>query len=66
MRRVLAALALVLAAIAPATALDFPQLNGRVVDEARLLDANAKRNLENRLSALEAHMMPGNVFSSVL
>ena len=41
--------------LAPAAALDFPQLDGRVVDEARLLDAAAKRTLENKLANLEAH-----------
>jgi uncharacterized protein len=55
MRRVLAALALLLAGIVPAAALDFPQLNGRVVDEAQLFDADTRRKLENQLANLEAH-----------
>jgi uncharacterized protein len=55
MRRGLAVLALLLVAIVPAAALDFPQLSGRVVDEAKLFDAEARRTLENRLANLEAH-----------
>jgi uncharacterized protein len=55
MTRVLAALAFLFAALVPAAALDFPQLSGRVVDEARLFDADARRGLENRLANLEAH-----------
>ena len=55
MRRLLAIVALLCAALAPAAALDFPRLDGRLVDEARLLDAAAKRTLENKLANLEAH-----------
>jgi uncharacterized protein len=54
-RRLLAVVALLCASFVPASALDFPRLDGRVVDEARLLDAAAKRTLENRLANLEAH-----------
>jgi uncharacterized protein len=54
MRRMLAALALLFAALVPAAALDFPQLDGRVVDEAKLLELNVKRALENTLANLEA------------
>ena len=55
MHRFLAIVALLCAFLAPASALDFPRLDGRVVDEARLLDAAAKRTLENKLANLEAH-----------
>jgi uncharacterized protein len=54
MRRIFAIIALLIAAIMPAAALDFPQLDGRVVDEARLLDAPSKRMLETKLANLEA------------
>jgi uncharacterized protein len=54
MRTLLAALALVVATVAAAFAIDFPQLDGRVIDEAKLLDVNAKRALENALANLEA------------
>src|SRR4051812_13243440 len=54
MRRIFAAIALLVAAIVPAAALDFPLLDGRVVDEARLLDAPSKRMLESKLANLEA------------
>jgi len=53
--RLLAIAALLCASLAPAAALDFPRLDGRLVDEARLLDAAAKRTLENKLANLEAH-----------
>jgi uncharacterized protein len=55
MRRVLAVFALLLALAAPAAALDFPQLDGRVVDEAKLLELNVRRALENTLANLEAN-----------
>ena len=55
MRKVLAIIALLCAFAAPATAVDYPQLDGRVVDEARLLSDGAKRALENKLANLEAH-----------
>ena len=55
MRCLLAIVALLCASLAPAAALDFPRLDGRLVDEARLLDAGAKRTLENKLANLEAH-----------
>jgi uncharacterized protein len=54
MRLMLAALALLFTALVPAAALDFPQLDGRVVDEAKLLELNVKRALENTLANLEA------------
>jgi uncharacterized protein len=54
MRTLLAAFALLFAAVTAAFAIDFPQLDGRVIDEAKLLDANAKRALENTLANLEA------------
>jgi uncharacterized protein len=54
-RRLLAIVALLCASLASAAALDFPQLDGRVIDEAGLLDAAAKRTLENKLANLEAH-----------
>src|SRR3954452_14783607 len=53
MRRLLAIIALLLA-IAPAAALDFPLLDGRVGDEAHLLDDAKKSALETRLADLEA------------
>ena len=55
MRKVLAILALLCAFAVPAAAIDYPQLDGRVVDEARLLSDGAKRTLENKLANLEAH-----------
>ena len=55
MRRLLAIVALLCASLASAAALDFPQLDGRVIDEAGLLDAAARRTLENKLANLEAH-----------
>src|SRR5690242_14332822 len=56
MRKVLAILALLCALAAPATAqVDYPLLDGRVVDEARLLSDGARRTLENKLANLEAH-----------
>src|ERR1043166_5285454 len=55
MLRVLAIVALLCAFAAPAGAVDYPQLDGRVIDEARLLSDGAKRALENKLANLEAH-----------
>src|ERR1044072_5055311 len=55
MRRFLAIVALLCAFAAPAAAIDYPQLDGRVIDEARLLSDSAKRTLENKLANLEAH-----------
>src|ERR1044072_2614703 len=55
MRKVLAIIALLCAFGVPAAAVDYPQLDGRVIDEAQLLDAAAKRTLENKLANLEAH-----------
>ena len=55
MRKLLAILALLCAFAAPAAAVDYPQLDGRVIDEARLLSDGAKRTLENKLANLEAH-----------
>jgi uncharacterized protein len=55
MRRVLAVLAFLFAGLVPAAAIDFPQLDGRVVDEAKLLDTNVRRALENTLANLEAN-----------
>lgn len=54
LRAMLAALALVVAAILPAAALDFPALTGRVVDEAGILDAATRTALDHKLAALEA------------
>lgn len=54
MRRIFAIIALLLAVIAPAAALDFPPLDGRVIDEAQLFDSARKRVLENELANLEA------------
>ena len=51
--RLLAVVALLCAVAAQAAALDFPQRDGRVIDEARLLDPAAKAALENRLANLE-------------
>lgn len=53
MRRIFAVIALLLAAIAPAAALDFPLLDGRVIDEAHLLDDARRHTLENKLADLE-------------
>src|ERR1044072_2996949 len=55
MRKLLAIIALLCACAAPAVAVDYPQLDGRVIDEARLLSDSAKRALENKLANLEAH-----------
>ena len=55
MRKLLAIVALLCAFAAPAAAVDYPQLDGRVIDEARLLEPTAKRTLENKLANLEAH-----------
>jgi uncharacterized protein len=55
MRRMLAVLALLFAALVPAAALDFPQLDGRVIDEAKLLGPPIRGALENTLANLEAH-----------
>jgi uncharacterized protein len=55
MRKLLAIIALLCAFALPAAAVDFPQLDGRVIDEARLLSDGAKRALENKLANLEAH-----------
>jgi uncharacterized protein len=38
----------------PASAIDFPQLTGRVVDEAELLDASTRKALDFKLFVLEA------------
>ena len=54
MRRLFAIIALLLAAIAPAAALDFPLRDGRVIDEAHLLDDAKKSALETKLADLEA------------
>lgn len=53
MRKVLAVLALLCAFAAPAAALDFPVLDGRVIDEARLLDDARLHTLEGKLADLE-------------
>jgi uncharacterized protein len=53
MRRLLAILALLCAFVAPAAAVDFPPLDGRVVDEAHLLDDAKKSALEAKLADLE-------------
>lgn len=53
MRRLLAIIALLLAAIAPAAALDASQLGARVIDEAHLLDETQLRSLESKLTDLE-------------
>lgn len=52
MRRALLAAA-VLALALPAAALEVPYLSGRVVDEARLLDAASAQDLETTLKAFE-------------
>jgi uncharacterized protein len=54
MRRFLAILALLCAFVVPAAAVDFPLLDGRVIDEAHLLDRAKKSALENKLATLEA------------
>jgi uncharacterized protein len=54
MRKVLAVLALLCAFAAPAAALDFPALDGRVVDDARLFDDARLHTLEGKLADLEA------------
>ena len=53
MRRVFAIIALLVAAIMPAAALDFPAFDGRVLDEARLLDDAQLHTLEDKLADLE-------------
>ena len=53
MRRFLAILALLCAVAAPAAAVDFPLLDGRVIDEAHLLDDAKKSALEAKLADLE-------------
>lgn len=54
MRRLLTILALLFVAITPAAALDFPDLDGRVVDEAHLLDDARLHGLDRKLAGLEA------------
>jgi len=49
-----AAFAAVLALVALAHALTFPQLSGRVVDEANILDAATRQALTDKLAAVEA------------
>ena len=46
--------ALVLSSGAAAQTIQFPALTGRVVDEAAILDAATRSELENKLAALEA------------
>jgi uncharacterized protein len=46
-------LTLVLAPAGQAAQLSFPQLSGRVVDEARLLDAGTRERIDAKLAALE-------------
>jgi uncharacterized protein len=53
-RRGAAVLALWFVLAAPAAALDFPALTGRVVDEAGILDAAVRESLTQKLEALEA------------
>jgi len=48
------AAALVFAGAAPVRAQDFPQLTGRVVDEAGILPGNVRADLDAKLAALEA------------
>jgi uncharacterized protein len=45
---------LLLVALLPALALDFPALSGRVVDEAGILDPTTRTALTDKLAALEA------------
>jgi uncharacterized protein len=52
--RFFAVLALLFAALVPAAALDFPQLTGRVVDDAGILDSPMRRELTQKLADLEA------------
>jgi uncharacterized protein len=54
MRRALVAWALILVAISAVVALDFPTLDGRVVDEAGVLDAATRSSLTEKLAGLEA------------
>ena len=49
-----AMLSLAAAALAPACAQTFPQLSGRVVDEAQILDASTRAALTQKLADLEA------------
>src|ERR1044071_28876 len=49
-----AGFAAVLALVAFAHALTFPQLSGRVVDEANVLDAATRQALTDKLAAVEA------------
>jgi uncharacterized protein len=53
-RILLAVLAWLACAIAPAAALDFPTYTGRVVDEAGILDAGLRASLTQKLADLEA------------
>lgn len=52
-RAVLVAFAIALSAIA-AQALTFPQLTGRVVDEAGIIDATTRQSISDKLAAVEA------------
>jgi uncharacterized protein len=54
MRRIFATIALLVAAIIPAAALDLPT-DSRVVDAAHVLDDARLRSLEGKLADLEAH-----------
>jgi uncharacterized protein len=51
---IVAALTLLLCVVAPAVALDFPDLTGRVVDDAGILDSPTRRDLTQKLAGLEA------------
>ena len=53
MRAIFAALAALFVLGAPARALDFPPLTGRVVDDAGILDATTRAALTQKLAALE-------------
>src|SRR5215470_4952022 len=53
-RRLAAALIGALIAIAPALAINFPALTGRVVDQANIIQADTRTTIEQKLVDLEA------------
>ena len=60
MRKLLAIVALLCAFALPAAAVDYPQLDGRVIDEARLLDADAPSARSKTSSPISKRMHPGS------
>src|SRR5262245_43527375 len=53
-KRLAAAMMVALFAIAPAFAVNFPTLTGRVVDQANIIQADTRATIEQKLADLEA------------